>query len=85
LFYVNGGDEGEDYHSDQSSWKDAIILPITIGVVVLGGHLLVDSATFLARSAGISEWVIAVTIVAAGTSAPEMATSLAAGSKENTE
>lgn len=72
-------DEGEeDTPAEKSSWKDALILPITIGVVVLGGHLLVDSATFLARSAGISEWVIAVTIVAAGTSAPEMATSLAA-------
>jgi len=71
-------DEDEDFHSIKATWKDAIILPITIGVVVLGGHLLVDSASFLARTAGISEWVIAVTIVAAGTSAPEMATSLAA-------
>ena len=71
-------EDEEDFHSEKSSWKDAVILPITIGVVVLGGHLLVDSASFLAREAGISEWVIAVTIVAAGTSAPEMATSLAA-------
>lgn len=71
-------EEDGDFHAEGSTWKDAFILPITIGVVVLGGHLLVDSATFLARSAGISEWVIAVTIVAAGTSAPEMATSLAA-------
>lgn len=69
---------GEDEDAEKSSWKDAIILPVTIGVVILGGHLLVDSASFLAREAGISEWVIAVTIVAAGTSAPEMATSLAA-------
>ncbi|MEQ9426150.1 MAG: calcium/sodium antiporter [Cyclobacteriaceae bacterium] len=70
--------EEDDFHADKATWKDAVILPITIAVVVLGGHLLVDSASFLARSAGISEWVIAVTIVAAGTSAPEMATSLAA-------
>ncbi len=73
----DAGDDSDAY-ADKSSWKDALILPITIGIVVLGGHLLVDSATFLAKSAGISEWVIAVTIVAAGTSAPEMATSLAA-------
>ena len=71
-------EDEEDFHASKSSWKDAVILPVTIGVVVLGGHLLVDSASFLARAAGISEWVIAVTIVAAGTSAPEMATSLAA-------
>ena len=71
-------EDDEDFHSESATWKDAVILPITIAVVVLGGNLLVDSASFLARSAGISEWVIAVTIVAAGTSAPEMATSLAA-------
>ncbi len=71
-------EDDEDFHAETATWKDAVILPITIAVVVLGGHLLVDSASFLARSAGISEWVIAVTIVAAGTSAPEMATSLAA-------
>jgi len=71
-------DDDDDFHSIKATWKDAIILPVTIGLVVLGGHLLVDSASLLARSAGISEWVIAVTIVAAGTSAPEMATSLSA-------
>ncbi|MDA0194859.1 MAG: calcium/sodium antiporter [Bacteroidetes bacterium] len=70
--------DNDDLHSISATWKDAIILPVTIGVVVLGGHLLVESASFLARTAGISEWVIAVTIVAAGTSAPEMATSLSA-------
>ena len=47
-------------------------------MVVLGGQLLVESASDIARGIGISEWVIGVTIVAAGTSAPEMATSLAA-------
>jgi len=72
------GEGGDDFHEVKATWKDAIILPVTIAVVVLGGDLLVESASFLARTAGISEWVIAVTIVAAGTSAPEMATSLSA-------
>lgn len=58
--------------------KDWIMLPLSITAVILGGHYLVSSASFLARAAGISDWVIGVTIVAAGTSAPEMATSLAA-------
>jgi cation:H+ antiporter len=49
--------------------------------VISGGHLLVWSAVSLARSFGISEWVIGVTIVAAGTSAPEFATSLVAALK----
>ncbi|HHL73127.1 MAG TPA: hypothetical protein ENJ29_11530 [Bacteroidetes bacterium] len=41
-------------------------------------HFLIDSATALARSFGISEWVIGVTIIAAGTSAPEFATAILA-------
>jgi len=46
--------------------------------VLFGGELLVDSASHLARAGGVSEWTIGVTIVAAGTSAPELATSLVA-------
>jgi cation:H+ antiporter len=46
--------------------------------IVGGGFFLVDSASQLARMIGLSEWVIGVTIVAAGTSAPEFVTSLVA-------
>tara|TARA_Y100000591_G_scaffold326193_1_gene348424 strand:- start:465 stop:1406 length:942 start_codon:yes stop_codon:yes gene_type:complete len=49
--------------------------------IVLGGHLMVTHASNIARFFGISDWVIAVTIVAAGTSAPEFATSIAAAVK----
>jgi len=56
-------------------------LILGIGGVVGGGHLLVESATEIARFMGVSEWVIAVTVVAAGTSAPEFATSLMAAAK----
>lgn len=45
-------------------------------LIVVSGHFLVDSAVEIAQILGISEWVIGVTIVAAGTSAPEMATSV---------
>jgi cation:H+ antiporter len=65
----------------QATWKDVPLLLLGIAAVVSGGHLLVWSAVSLARSFGISEWVIAVTIVAAGTSAPEFATSLVAALK----
>ncbi len=57
---------------------DYFILPASIAAVVSGGHFLVDSASFIARAAGVSDWIIGVTIVAMGTSAPEMATSLTA-------
>ncbi|RME37229.1 MAG: sodium:calcium antiporter [Thermoflexia bacterium] len=47
-------------------------------LVVGGGHYLVEAAIALARTVGISEWAIGVTVVAAGTSLPEFATSLVA-------
>ena len=55
---------------------------VGLAMIVLGGHLMVEHASSLARAFGISDWVIAVTIVAAGTSAPELATSLTAAFKE---
>ena len=56
-------------------------LTLTLGglaTLVLGSHLLVDSAITLARIFGLSELVIGLTIVAAGTSLPEIATSVVA-------
>jgi len=70
--------EDEEITHEKASIKDMIILPLSIATIIAGGHFLVESATGIARGLGISEWVIGVTIVAAGTSAPEMATSLAA-------
>ncbi len=57
-------------------WRDIPRFLAGIVLIVTSGHFLVDSAVDIARVLGISEWVIGVTIVAAGTSAPEMATSL---------
>ncbi|MEQ8600533.1 MAG: calcium/sodium antiporter [Devosia sp.] len=48
-------------------------------LVILGGRFLVDGAVSLARSLGISETVIGLTIVAVGTSMPELVTSVVAG------
>jgi cation:H+ antiporter len=50
-------------------------------LLVLGSRWLVDSATTIARSIGVSELVIGLTIVAAGTSLPELATSVIASFK----
>ena len=59
-----------------SLWREGAALLIGLLCIVAGSHLLVASATAIARGFGVSEWVIGVTIVAAGTSAPELATSL---------
>jgi len=66
-------------------WNTAILLGLLlvvcagVGVLVLGAKLFVDGAVMLARFWGVSELVIAVTLVAAGTSLPEAATSIVAG------
>ena len=60
----------------------------TIGglvVLVIGARLLVDSSTEIARAYGISEAVIGLTIVAVGTSLPELATSVIAAMRKQTE
>jgi cation:H+ antiporter len=49
-----------------------------LGTVIVGGHWLVSSAAEAARALGVSETVIGLTIVAAGTSMPELVTSLIA-------
>lgn len=78
---VGDGDEdapvvGEG--ADLSLWRNGALLVLGLAAIVVGSNLLIASATAVARAFGISEWVIGVTIVAAGTSAPEFATSLMA-------
>mgnify|MGYP006280148985 CR=1 FL=1 len=53
--------------------------------VVVGADFLVDAAVTLARAAGISEAVIGLTLVALGTSLPELATAVVAGLRRHTE
>jgi len=57
---------------------DLVRLVGGLALVVAGAHVLVLAATDLARDAGVSEWLIGTTVVAAGTSMPEFATSVAA-------
>ena len=57
---------------------DPLMLIGGLAMVLVGAHFMVESAINLARYMGVSEWVIGATVIAAGTSAPEFATSLAA-------
>lgn len=58
--------------------RDIAFIVGGLGVLVLGSHLLVEHSVALANQFGVSEAVIGLTIVAAGTSMPELATSLVA-------
>ena len=62
-------------------WKSAVLTLVGLVAVMVGARLLVDSATEIARWLGVSEAVIGLTIVAVGTSLPELATSVAAALK----
>lgn len=72
----------DDIPHEPARLRDYIILPASIAVVVVGGKFLVASSCAIARAAGLSEWAIGATIVAAGTSAPEFVTSIVAGLKK---
>ena len=58
--------------------RDALLLAGGLALVLVSGHYMVEAASSLARGVGISDWVIGGTIVAAGTSTPELAVSLVA-------
>ena len=58
--------------------KDILLLIAGLAMLLVGSHFLVTSATNIARLVGISEWIIGATIIAAGTSMPEIATSIVA-------
>jgi cation:H+ antiporter len=59
------------------------LLVVGIGVTLLGAELLVSGAVRLARGFGVSDEIIGLTIVAVGTSAPELATTLVATLKDD--
>ncbi|WP_254543029.1 calcium/sodium antiporter [Halomarina pelagica] len=63
---------------DAPPLRTAVAMLAGLALVVGGATVLVSAASDLARLAGISEWLIGVTIVAVGTSSPEIAASVAA-------
>lgn len=71
-------DAGEVPPPSGKLWKDLLYIVGGLLILVLGSRLLVDHSIALARGLGVSEAVIGLTIIAAGTSMPELATSLVA-------
>ncbi|UYP00230.1 calcium/sodium antiporter [Oceanotoga sp. DSM 15011] len=72
----------KDDENDEMGWTKIILLS-SIGIIMLaiGGDLTVNNSIKLARIIGISESLIGVTIVAVGTSLPELVTAIAASKK----
>ena len=66
-------------------WFLIVLLVVGLAMVVGGGTLLVDAAREIAVAAGLSERIIGLTIVAVGTSLPELVTSVVAAFKGETD
>ena len=67
------------------NWKPWVMTGAGLVALVIGARFLVESAITIARDYGISEAVIGLTIVAIGTSLPELATSVIAAFRKHTE
>jgi len=71
-------DESETVEIISSSWKASFWIIAGIAVLFIGGKILVDGAVTIAKIFGLSETIIGLTVVAVGTSMPELATSVIA-------
>ena len=80
----NGGDEEEgEKIKEMPIWKSVLFILGGLAGLIYGGQLFVDGASGIASSLGVSESIIGLTIVALGTSLPELATSVTAALKKN--
>ena len=62
-------------------WLNLILIAIGLAGIIFGGDLVVDNASFIATKLGMSELLVGLTIVAVGTSLPELVTSVVAAKK----
>jgi cation:H+ antiporter len=70
--------------SDRSKggvWRDALFIVAGLVLLIAGANLLIEGAVYVARNFGLSDIVIGLTIIAVGTSLPELATSALAAKK----
>lgn len=68
-----------------AGWKEALYIVGGLAGLFIGADLLIDAATAIAREFAVSEAVIGLTIVAVGTSLPELATSIVAAFRRQSE
>lgn len=80
-----GEEKGEGESAKMSIGKMLYALSVGLGVMVAASHFLVWGSVDLARTMGVGELVIGLTIVAIGTSVPELATAIAAAKKGESE
>ena len=78
-------EELDEYAEKAPMGKLLLLVVVGMGAIVLGSDIAVDAATAIARIFGMSERFIGLTIVALGTSLPELVTSVTAAMKGNSD
>lgn len=82
IFKAYNGNQKEETEEKQKSLTTTIVLSILgLGAIIWGGDLVVNSASAIAQQLGMSENLVGLTVVAIGTSLPELVTSLVATKK----
>ncbi len=82
-FSIPASEEPDEAGERMSVGKLLLFIVAGLAALILGGNLFVDGATEVARVLGMSEAVIGITIVSAGSSLPELAVSVNAARKGN--
>ncbi len=78
-------DEEKTENLSKSSIKDVVFVVLGIALLRIGGDLTVNNAVNVAKYFNLSEKIISVTILAVGTSLPELVTSISAAIKEKSD
>ena len=81
-FKGNHPDEEENPAPMKSIWLSLLMIAGGLAGLIFGGNLFVDNATAIAKALGVSDKFIAITILAGGTSMPELATCVVAAAKK---
>jgi cation:H+ antiporter len=90
LFYIfrtmkNNSDLDQDDVKIYATWLSIVFVVAGLAMLIGGGKLVVDNAIEIAQHFGMSEKLIGLTILAAGTSLPELVTSCVAAYRKNTD
>lgn len=88
LWWLTKKNKEQQNETDGENWsmmRCLVFLAIGAVLIVIGSDMTVDGACGLAQMAGISERVVGLTIVACGTSLPELVTSLVAAKKKHVD
>ncbi len=82
--FAKAGSEQEDTAAPPMAlWRALLLVVVGLAGLIIGGELIVRSATSIAKALGVGDAIIGLTVVALGTSLPELATSCMAAAKHN--